>query len=55
MKPRSVPVVLAAFALLALGVNAPAITYTAIMSGENSTKFTFIYSTMTPPPIPARR
>ena len=48
MKPRSVPVGLAAVALLTFGVKAPAITYTAIMNGENSTKFSFLNNNINP-------
>jgi hypothetical protein len=42
MKPKSIWIVLAAIAFLSLGVNAPAQTWTAIMSGENSEAFSFI-------------
>ncbi len=42
MKLTSIRIVLTTIAILTLGVNVPAETYTAIMSGENSEAFTFI-------------
>lgn len=51
MKPRSVPVGLATVALLTLGKNAPAITYTSIMNGENSTEFSFLNSIASRPTV----
>jgi len=52
MKAWSLTLRCATVAVLLLGINASAITYTTIMSGESSTKFTFLYSTMMPPPNP---
>ncbi len=48
MKLASIRIALATIAFLTLGVNVPAETYTAIMSGENSEAFTFINHNTSP-------